>query len=258
MQARKIQAFVITVPNDSPRSQHIREEMQKLEPWCDVHIQRFPTPCADYKGSSDGSSCVQRNLYENHQRCAQMILDRQLPYGLVFESDVAIDDRHLATTMDGVVAWLGLYPKAFDLFLLGGQVAAIDTDHAFNAEHVVHVLEYAAKSHAIVYSADFCRQLVKVAWPGFHFDIHWALQRRDLRIFMARSLFAGVHHDRHMAEMAKHRSLCMIPNLNTYQAKSTIFLWGVASVVVFVVLLVTAGLLIQARVQLHKNKGSTL
>ena len=255
MQARKIQAFVITVPNESPRSQHIRKEMQKLEPWCDVHIQEFATPCADYSGSTDGSPCVQRNLYENHQRCARMILDRQLPYGVVFESDVSIDDREAKKTMDGVVAWLGLYPKAFDLLLLGGQVAAIDKDHAFNSEHVVHVLEYAAKTHAIVYSADFCRKFIQSTWPGFHFDIHWAVQRRDLRIFMARSQFAGVHHDRHMAEIASHRLLCAIPNLNTYKAKSTIFSWGVASVVVFVAFLVTAILLIQARVQLHRGRA---
>ena len=253
MQTRKIQTFVITVQNESPRSQHLRAELQKLEPWCDVHIQRFQTPCADYKGSSDHNSCVQRNLYENHQRCAQIILDRNLPYGLVCESDIAVDDHHLPHTMDGVQEWLALHPDAFDLFLLGGQVASIDSDHAFNSEHVVHVLEYAAKSHAIVYSADFCRKLVKDPWPGFHFDFHWALQRRDLRIFMTRRLFAGVHHERHMREMVIYNSLCAIPNLNTYTAKSAILGGVVASVLVLVAFLVTLGFLIRAQSQLKRS-----
>ena len=119
----KILAQVITVQNESSRSRHMHAELRKLEPWCRAVVRQFDSPCADYTGSSDGNLCVQENLYQNHQRCAQHILESGAPYGLVLESDfkVKLDGKALARAMDAAVAWMETTPAIWDVLLLGGR-----------------------------------------------------------------------------------------------------------------------------------------
>lgn len=200
----KIFTQVITVQNESSRSRHMHAELRKLEPWCQAVIRQFQSPCADYQGQSDNNLCVQENLYQNHQRCAQHILDSGAPFGLVLESDfkVLLDGPALVRVMDTVVAWIEHHPAVWDVFLLGGKVDAIDTDHAYGNEHVVRVRKYRTHMHAVMYSRAFCHQLVAMEWPGYHFDHYWASHRQDIRMFMTRHAVVGVHCTKHSRLMA--------------------------------------------------------
>jgi hypothetical protein len=205
----KVFTQVITVQNDSSRSRHMRAELSKLEPWCQAVIRQFNSPCADYQGKSDGNLCVQENLYQNHQRCAQHILESGAPYGLVLESDfkVQLDGQALARTMDAAVEWIEHHPAIWDVFLLGGAGIAIDTDHECGNDHVVRVRRYDSKTHAVIYSKAFCHQLVDTEWPGSHFDLYWSEHRQDIRMFKTRDMPIGVHHVGHSREMAQNNWL---------------------------------------------------
>lgn len=222
----KLFTQVITVQNESSRSLHVHAELRKLEPWCQAVIRQFDSPCADYTGHSDGNLCVQENLYQNHQRCAQHILESGAPYGLVLESDfkVKLEGKALARAMDAAVAWMEETPDNWDVFLLGGAVQAIDNNHQFSNPHVVRVRRYDSKTHALIYSRAFCRQLVATEWPGHHFDVHWALHRQDVRMFMTRDTVIGVHHPEHSREMAYHNWLARVTpmDFNSMVCKSCI------------------------------------
>ena len=236
----KILAQVITVQNESSRSLHMHAELRKLEPWCQAVVRQFDSPCADYTGQSDGNLCVQENLYQNHQRCAQHILESGAPCGLVLESDfkVKLDGKALARAMDAAVAWMENAPAIWDVLLLGGGVEAIDNDHQFSNPHVVRVRRYRFGAHALIYSREFCRQLVATEWPGSHFDVHWALHRQDVRMFMTRDMVIGVHHARHSREMAQKYWLARAMPMDFNASHWKIAIFTVFAVSVLSVLLV--------------------
>ena len=197
----KLYTQVITVQNESARSTNMHKELEKLRPWCELDVHQFNTPCKNYQGSSDNNKCVQQNLYENHQKCAQNILSTNLPYGLVLESDflVMYNPDQLSIYMTALEQWLTEHNSDFDLFVFGANHSA-DKQHAWNNKFICHMV-YHAKTHAVIYSRDFCKNIVKTPWPGSHFDLYWSRHRMDIRAFGFRKMVIGVNSAKHMMEM---------------------------------------------------------
>lgn len=195
-----IDTYVITTKVDSARARNIRAETAKLDRWSVVHFLEMDTPCTDYMGESDSSVCVQQNLFENHQKCAQLILESGKPFGLVLESDVAFSESDLEEHMTSVVEWAYQNHNRFDIIFIGGAYI-LDKSNALNTEHVKHVLEYNSKTHALIYSRQFCNEMVGMRWPNGHFDLWWGNHRRDLRYFASAKMLATVHHGKHTLTM---------------------------------------------------------
>ncbi len=223
MATSRFHTYVITTKIDSCRSKKILKETTKLGRWSDVHILTMATPCTNYKGNSDFNPCVQKNLFENHQKCAQKIIDSGDAFGMVLESDVIFeDDATLQKHMSGIVEWAHRNHGSFDVIFLGGEYL-LDTDNALNTKHVMHVLEYCGKTHALIYSREFCRSMVDMRWPDGHFDMWLAKHRRDLRLFASAKSLATVSHSIHHLCMEAFKTLNKMLVMNSICRLTGIF-----------------------------------
>ena len=245
----KLPTLAITVQNESDRSKNIYSELRKLEPWCSIIVNKFYSPCKNYRGTSDNNHCVQKNLYNNHQKCAQYILDNNVPYGLVLESDfkVLVDQPTLDITMNALLKWLDKHSTQFDILLLGGHFNSIDNQNALNDSHVIRVDSYSSKTHAVIYSRSFCQQIVDNDWPGMHFDIYWSNHRKDIRMFMTRDMVIGVNHSRHMRQMNRGHFFAFL-----FQTYTNTIAFKLSFIIISMVLIILVLFLIWKNTMLSK------